>query len=252
MTTRFWQGMLSAVATIAILTPATAQAQITRVSGSDTRQSFGVNLGGFMLKGEDSRVDRDVLFTNLNSLLFDIKDFNGPSVGAEWLIGVTEYIEAGADVSFYQRTVPSIYRPPFFQKDGGEIEQDLKLRIIPVTASVRVVPLGRNHSVQPYLGIGVSALNWRYSETGEFIDFSEASPGTEGTIFRAKYVAKDTTVVPVVIGGLRFLAADIWTIGGELRYQRGEGDTGGREVGFLDDKIDLGGWTANLNIHFRF
>ncbi|MEO6213561.1 MAG: outer membrane beta-barrel protein [Vicinamibacterales bacterium] len=245
MTRQFWREVLGAAAAILILVPITAHAQITRVSGSDTRQSFGVNIGAFMPKGEDARVEHDVLFTNRDSLLFDIKDFTGVSFGAEWLVGVTDYIEAGADVSFYQRTVPSIYRG-FVNVDDSEIEQDLKLRIIPMTASVRFLPLGRHASVQPYIGIGASLLNWRYSETGDFVDFSDDS------VFRQKYIAKGNTVAPVVIGGVRFPIADVWTIGGEVRYQRGEGETGGRGAGFLDDRIDLGGWTANFNVHIRF
>jgi opacity protein-like surface antigen len=246
MTTRFWRGVLGVAAAMAVLVPATVQAQITRVSGSDTRQSFGVNIGAFLPNGEDSRVENDVLFTNLNSLLFDIKDFRGATFGAEYLFAVTDYIEAGADVSFYQRTVPSIYRSFFNEVTGGEIEQDLKLRIVPMTASVRFLPLGRDASVQPYIGIGASVLNWRYSETGEFIDFSDDS------VFRENYVAKGTKVAPVVIGGVRFPVADVWTIGGEFRWQKADADTGGSAAGFLDDKIDLGGWTANFNVRIRF
>jgi opacity protein-like surface antigen len=248
MTTRFWRGMLGAAAAIAVLAPAAAQAQIMRVSGSDTRQSFGVNIGAFMPKGEDSRVDGDALFVNRDALLFEIDDFKGVSFGAEWLVGVSKYIEAGVDVSFYQRTVPSIYRE-FIDTDDTEIEQDLKLRIIPVTASVRFLPVGRDASVQPYIGIGASLLNWRYSETGEFIDFSEG-----GVVFRDRIVAKGNTLAPMFIGGVRFPVADIWTIGGEFRYQAGDGDTGGAAARFATgaDKIDLGGWTANVNFHFRF
>lgn len=245
MTTRFWRTVWGAVAAALIFAPAAAQAQITRVSGSDARQSFGVNLGGFFPKGEDSRIENDVLLENRNSLLFEIKDFRGVNVGAEYLLGVTDYIEAGLDVGFYQRTVPSIYAD-FTHDDGREIEQDLKLRIIPITASVRFLPTGRNASVQPYVGIGAGFLNWRYSETGEFVDF------TDDSIFRDRFVAKGNTVAPVVIGGLRFLAADVWTVGGEVRWQNADGDTGGRPAGFLTDKIDLGGWTANFNVHFRF
>src|SRR3954467_3895914 len=108
MTRRFVRGVFGAAVGIALLVPATAHAQITRVSGSDTRQSFGVNLGAFLPNGEDSRVDHDVLFTNLDSLLFDIDDFKGFSFGAEYLFGVTKYIEVGADASYYQKTAPSI------------------------------------------------------------------------------------------------------------------------------------------------
>lgn len=250
MTIKFVRGIMGAAAVAVILAPAAAQAQITRVSGSDTRQSFGVSLGAFLPQGEDSRVKNgvpDVLFENRNSLIFDIKDFKGFSFGVEYLYGVTDYIEAGLDVSVYQRTVPSIYAE-FTHDDGREIEQDLKLRIIPITASVRFIPTGRNASVQPYIGIGAGLLNWRYSETGEFVDFDIDPP----LIFRAGYVASGRELAPVVIGGLRFLAADVWTVGGEVRWQKADGDTGGRDAGFLADRIDLGGWTANFNVHFRF
>lgn len=245
MTIKFVRRTMAAVAVAVILVPAMADAQITRVTGSDTRQSFGVNLGALFPKGEDSRVENDVLLENLNSLLFEIEDFRGFSVGAEYLFGVTDYIEAGLDVSLYQRTVPSIYAD-VVHDDGREIEQDLKLRIIPITASVRFLPTGRNASVQPYVGIGAGFLNWRYSETGEFVDFRDDS------IFRDRFIAKGSTVAPVVIGGLRFLAADVWTAGGEVRWQKADGDTGGRDAGFLKDKIDLGGWTTSFNVHFRF
>ena len=247
MRTGFLRGVFGAAVAVAVLLPAAAQAQITRVSGSDTRQSFGVNLGAFLPNGEDSRVDNDVLVTNLNSLLFDIDDFKGFSFGAEYLFGVTKYIEVGGDLSYYQKTAPSIYRPPLFdESDGSDIEQDLKLKIVPVTASVRFLPLGRDGAVQPYIGIGASLLNWRYSETGEFVDFSD------NTIFRESYVVSGHKIAPVVIGGVRFPVADVWTVGGEFRWQDASDDTGGRAAGFLDDKIDLGGWTWNFNVHIRF
>ena len=244
MSIRFWR-VAATVAAAALLMPAAAQAQITRISGADTRQSFGVNLGGFFPKGEDSRVENDVLVENRSSLIFDIGDFKGFNIGAEYLFGVSEYIEAGMDVSWYQKTVPSIYAD-VVHDDDREIEQDLKLRIIPLTASVRFIPTGRNASVQPYIGIGAGFLNWRYSETGEFVDFSD------DTIFRDRFVAKGTEIAPVVIGGIRFLVEDVWTVGGEVRWQKADGDTGGRSAGFLNDRIDLGGWTTNFNVHFRF
>ena len=246
MTRRFVRGVLGAAIAIAVLLPAPAQAQITRVTGSDSRQSFGVNLGAFLPNGEDSRVDHDVLFTNLDSLLFEIDDFHGVTFGAEYLFGVTKYIEVGGDVSYYQKTAHSIYRDFFNEATGGEIEQDLKLKIVPVTASVRFLPLGREAAVQPYIGIGASLLNWRYSETGDFVDFSD------GTVFRESYVASGHKMTPVVIGGVRLPVADVWTFGGEFRWQDANDETGGRAAGFLDDKIDLGGWTWTFNAHIRF
>ncbi len=229
---------------MAVLAPAAAQAQITRVSGADTRQSIGVNLGAFLPKGEDSRVDGDVLFRNGDSLLFDIKDFNGVSVSGEWLVGLNDYLEAGVSAGYYQKSVPSVYAR-LTHPNGSEIEQELKLRIVPLTATVRFLPIGRG-SVEPYVGAGIGAFRWRYSETGEFVDFAD------DTIFRNRYIANGTSYGPLVLGGLRFPFGDALSFGGELRYQWAEGDTNPSESGLLGSKIDLGGLNAAVTLHVRF
>ena len=228
-----------------MLAPASAHAQIRQVSSSDHRQAIGFTLGGFFPKPEDSRVDGDVLFADLDDLVFDVGDFKGGSVSGEWLFGLGDFVEAGIGAGFYQRTVPSVYRG-FTNADGSEIEQDLKLRIIPVTATVRFLPIGRG-SVEPYVGAGIGAFNWRYSETGEFVSFSE-----NNAIFRGKYVAKGTAVGPVILAGIRAPIADVWDIGGEVQYQHASGDTDRAESGLLGDKIDLGGWHALFTMHIRF
>ena len=228
-----------------VLTPARAEAQIRRVSSSgDWRQAIGFNLGYFVVKGEDSRDENDVLFRDLDSLLFEIKDFNGATFGGEWLVALTDYIEVGAGVSYYQRTVPSIYRDIQFE-DGSELEQDLKLRQVPIMATVRFLPVGRRASVQPYIGAGVAAIRWRYTETGDFLDFN-------GDIFRASFKADGTEVGPVILGGIRFPVGDAFLAGGEFRWHSAEGETGGIDEGFLGDKIELGGWSTNFTLHFRF
>ena len=128
---------------IALMAPSAAQAQITRVTGSDTRQAVTVHLGAFFPTSLDSRVEGDTIFENRSSLLFDFEDFRGFTAGADWTMGLTDYIEVGADISVYRKSVPSIYRSFFNDLDGSEIAQDLKLRMIPVTGSVRFLPLGR-------------------------------------------------------------------------------------------------------------
>ena len=55
-------------------------------------------------------------------------------------------------------------------------------------------------------------------------------------------------VGPVAFGGLRF-AGDSFSAGGEIRYQRAEGDLDNR---FAGNKIDLGGWTYQFTFGFRF
>jgi opacity protein-like surface antigen len=221
-----------------------AQAQIRRVDGP--RQSIGVTLGYFALRGEESRTEGDVLLADLfdvEPLDFSVKDFNGVNIGGEWLFGLNDYLEGGVGVGFYQRTVPSVYAN-VVNVDRSEIAQDLKLRVVPLTATVRFLPIGRG-SVEPYVGAGIGFFNWKYSEIGEFVDTSDNS------VFPARYIASGSSVGPVILGGIRFPVADAWSVGGELRYQKAEGK-GLADKEFLDDKIDLGGWTANFTFHLRF
>lgn len=232
------------VAAAAALAPTTAQAQITRVGSSDHRQAIGIALGEFFLRGLDSRDPDDTILADHDSLLFELKDFNHGTVDGEWLVGLTDYLEAGVSVGYYQKSVATIYRD-VTNTNGSEIEQELKLRIVPLTATLRFLPIGHG-SVEPYVGAGVGAFNWRYSEIGEFVDF------TDDSIFRDRFVANGTAVGPVVLAGIRAPIADTFVIGGEVRWQKATGDTGGISEGFLGDKIDLGGVRAAVTLHIRF
>ena len=229
-------GMLAA---LVLLAPAPSAAQIYQV---DSNQAIGFNLGYFAVRAEDKRTDGDVLFNDLDSLAFEISDFNSATFGGEWLFGLTEFVEGSVGAGFYQRGVPSVYRR-LTHADGAEIEQELKLRVVPLTATVRYLPLGRG-SIQPYVGGGIGFFNWRYSEVGEFVD-------ADDFIFRNRYIAKGNSLGPVILGGIRAPVADVWMVGGEIRYQRAEGDID-PDIGLLGEKIDLGGWTTSLTVHLRF
>jgi opacity protein-like surface antigen len=256
MMTRQWRTdlgvMLGMLLAAAMMAPAPASAQVVRVSRSDARHTINFNLGYFAVRGEDSRVDDDVLLANILDLASQddpndplaIGEFSGATFGGEWLYAVTDYIEAGAGVGFYQNEVPTTYRD-FQDSDGSLIDQDLKLRIVPITATVRFLPLGRGGAIEPYVGAGIGIFNWRYSEVGEFIDFSDF------TIFPARFTADGTAVGPVILAGLRAPIGDAWSVGGEIRWQSAEGD-GLLDEGFLTDTIDLGGWTTSFTFGLRF
>ncbi len=217
---------------VVMAAPATASAQ----------QTLNFTFGAFVPQGTDARVAGDVLDANQNFLVFDIDDFRSGTVGAEWLVPFGQYLEGGVGVSFSRSTVPSVYAD-FVDTDGTEIEQDLRLRIVPVAFTVRVSPLGRRSPVQPYFGGGVGAFNWRYSETGEFIDF-----GANRAIFRDRYVASGTQAGSILLGGIRF-GGGATTGGFEIRHHRVSADL---DSSFAGSKIDLGGWTYQGTFGFRF
>jgi opacity protein-like surface antigen len=258
MTKRFWLTLarLTSLGLVLAAVPSPASAQIVQVTRSDARHSVGFNLGYFWVKGEDGRPndcftandDCDTLVANLSSvdpLAFEIDDFNQVTFGGEWLYAISDFLEVGAGVSYFSSSVPSVYRD-LVNTNGAEIAQDLKLRMVPVTGTVRFLPLGRAGAIEPYIGGGIGFINWRYSESGEFVDSSD------GSIFRETYEADGTAVGPVIVGGLRFPAGDAFTVGVEYRWQKAEGDTRPAESQLLGNKIDLGGNSLNFTMHVRF
>ena len=207
------------------------------------QQSITLNAGRFAVKGYDTRIAHDVVLENLNVFAFTLDDFNGAAGGGSWNVGLGEYFEASVGLGFYQRTVPSVYLD-FEADDGYEIAQDFRLRIVPATATLRLLPFGAA-SVQPYFGVGVGLYSWRYAEFGEFIDFRTYDTFTD------RYVATGTDTGGVFLGGVRLPIGDRYAVGLELQYHQATGVVG-LENGFLEDEIDLGGVTSSLTLQVRF
>ena len=217
------------------------------------QQSLNLNIGGFSPKSEDGRTANDVLVNDLTvepALAFNVSDFNTAVFGAEYLVGLGPIFEASLGIAYQSRSVPSVY-DQFVNDDGSEIEQTLKLRDVPFSATIRFLPLGRNRGgVQPFIGGGVGIHAWRYSETGDFV-------ADNGDIFRNSYEASGTATGPVILGGVR-VPIGSWGVGGELRWQSAVGDLPS-DSGFVTDqridnqpKIDLGGFTYQFSVNFRF
>jgi outer membrane protein W len=234
---------LSVVALVAgFIAPAQASAQ----------QSINFFVGGFMPRGPDlaggvisgpgGRGTDDVLVRNGDFLTFKFKDFNGPIVGGGWTVGFADLFDAGIDVGFYRRTSPAIYTK-FVNTNGAEIQQDLKLRIIPVTATIRFLPLGHHGPARPYVGAGVGVFSWRYIETGEFL-------ANDKSIFRNTFPVKGTSTGPVVLGGV-LMPIGSAGIGFEARWQSAKGDIA-QSLDFSGTKIDLGGMNYLFTLGFRF
>jgi outer membrane protein W len=209
---------------------------------ASAQQQLSFSIGGFSPRSETSRSSEDVLVNDLDFLAFRIDDFGGPLLGAEYLAGLGDNFDAGIGVGFYQRTVPTVYND-FVNDNGSEIEQDLKLRVVPFTATVRWLPMGHHNGVEPYIGAGVGVFNYRYSETGQFL-------ATDGSIFRGNFVDSGTATGPVILGGVR-VPVGSWGVGGEVRYQSAEGKLPA-DQDFAGSKIDLGGFTYAFTINVRF
>jgi outer membrane protein W len=209
---------------------------------ASAQQQVSIFVGGFSPRSVDARSSDDVLVNNLDFLAFRVSDFSGPLFGGEYLTALGDNFDAGLGVGFYQRTVPTVYND-FVNANGTEIEQDLKLRVIPFTATVRWLPIGHHNGVEPYIGAGVGVFNYRYSESGQFL-------ATDNSIFNGTFVGSGTATGPVILGGVR-VPVGSWGVGGELRYQSAKGDLP-VDQDFSGNKIDLGGFSYTFTINIRF
>ncbi len=232
-----------AAATLAVLLAGASRASAQIV------QSVQIGVGAFFPRGFDTRVSGDTLVADLtdqNPLFFVISDFRGAQLNGEWNISFGHHVEAGVGIGYYQRSVTSTYQN-LVNADGSEILQELRLRIVPITGVVRFMPFGRQGDVQPYVGVGIGAFLYRYSEAGQFVDPSDFS------VFTDAFTKSGTAVGPVVMFGVRLpIKGDIYGVSTEYRYQFVDGDTGGAANGFLGPKIDLSGGTLNFSFLIRF
>lgn len=217
--------------------PATASAQVV--------QSVNLNLGVFMPRGEDTRKANDVWIKNLPVYRFEVKDFTGGEASAEWNFAFGDRVELGLGGAFYQRTIDTSYRD-YTNPNHTEIESKFRLRTMPVTGVVRILPFGNAGTFQPYIGGGIGIVNWRYSEFGDFIDFNDRN-----NVYRAQYTANGNKAAPVFLAGFRApVGGDVWAITFEGRYMRAEGDLNTND--FLGSKVDLGGTALRFGVLLRF
>jgi hypothetical protein len=174
------------------------------------QQTVNLSLGYFTVRGQDARVAGDVLNANRNFLTFDIDDFDGGSIGGEWLVPVGRYIEAGAGLAFTRRTVSSFYTR-LVNRDGR--------------TSIRICACEwcRRPSRSVCCRSDRTAVSNRMSVAGSTSSRGvTASRGVrryrDRTIFNNSYVAVGNPDGSSALGGIRF-AGDTAASGIEFRYQ---------------------------------
>ena len=235
---------------------ALAQRQSSGVSRNTPAQTANFTFGWFFPTSFDSRVDGDVLVANCDEfdgacsfLDFDKDGLTGITFGGEYLIPIGNYVEAGAGISYFKKTLDSRYAelvaddPNTPEIEEEDIRQDLGLRMAPLAFTVRVLPLGATNPVQPYVGGGINVNFWSYKEEGEFVDENL-------DVFRDTFEDSGTKIMPTILFGLRY-ATGGFSVGGEFRWQKGDAELD-PDAGFLGSHIDLGGYSFQATFGVRF
>jgi hypothetical protein len=131
----------------------------------DREGEFRLRGGIFRPDGESEYwrgVERD--FTG------DIKDFEDPSFGLDFLLPLNDHLSLNFSGSYYQGQTTGAYRG-FVDDRGDRIRHDTTLDIASATAGLVLHFTGPDAPVRPYVGIGGGAYPWRLEEEGDFIDF---------------------------------------------------------------------------------
>ena len=210
--------------------------------------SISFRVGGFFPQGES-----DIWTENVDTFTFEVSDFNNYTIGLEFNWFLSNLITLGFGFDYYSKTIGTEYRD-FIGDDGAPILQELKLEVIPLTATVKITPLGngspgyngeRGSPIVPWVGGGIGAYNFSYSEIGEFIDF------TDDSIFEAEFFIEDETALGFhIAGGIVIPVGFNADFFGEARYAWAEGELGPDFLGF--DPIDLGGFSFTFGASYRF
>lgn len=198
-----------------------------------------LRLGGFGPRGESD------LFADVDELFgAEPSDFLGFTGGLEYSLGLGSRVELGFHIDGYGRRISTSY-VEYEHEDGFPIVQDLQLAIVPIGASLRVLPFGRRSRVSPYLTVGGGVYLYEYEEEGEFIDFftEDLAVGFDS------FVSNGAALGFHVAGGLRVALNHDFSLTGEVRYQRAETDM---DDDFEQNRIDLGGTSVTLGVHLRF
>jgi opacity protein-like surface antigen len=171
-------------------------------------------------------------------------DWTGVSGGIAYFSKIAPNVQLGVSVDGYGRQFDTSYRN-YTRPDGSEVQQTLRVRMIPIGLSIRIVPTSRRARLAPYIEVGGDAISYKYEEFGDFIDFFDASLPVRSDSF----VSEGFGFGYHVAAGLKVPITPDFSIVGEGRYQHAKHQMGDD---FRNNEIDLSGWTATVGFNVRF
>lgn len=194
------------------------------------------------------------LFTFVSeTLTVSRSDFRTPAFNMELGFMLTESlaVEGGMDVG--ERSVNSEYRR-FISSTGSPITQTTKLVQNGLVVGVRYTPAGHGKRISrfafiprrmtPYVGAGLQAAYYSFTQTGSFVDFVDRS------IFPDVFRSDGWAVGPHLRGGVDLQVYKRLFVNGDVRYAWLRSDLSRDFVGF--DGIDLAGARAATGISVKF
>jgi len=209
------------------------------LAGEASASGLEVRLGGMLPRANSILFDDDVALYQVEK-----EDFAGAFGGIEFTKGLSSNFELGLSIDGYGREIPTFYRD-FTRPSGREIEQTLRLVIVPASAIVRVLPSGRYRTWTPYVGAGVAAIFWQYEEFGDFIDFD----ASERPVVFDSFKSTGSTTGLVLNAGLRYRINEDFQVTADFRNFSGKQKMGGD---FAPNEIDVSGAAFTIGFRLNF
>jgi hypothetical protein len=193
--------------------------------------------GGIFVPRADSNLFRD------DSELYTVEksDWKGFTGGAEYSFQIAEHVELGFHLDGYSRTVHTSYRD-FVRENGREIQQSLKLTLVPLGVSLRFVPIS-GRSITPYATVGADVVFYSYEEFGDFVNFDTLD------VVDDSFISEGVAPGFHVAGGIRIPVGHDFRMTGEVRYQWAKADMADD---FRGNKLDMNGLSATVGFNLRF
>ena len=212
--------------------------------GSAAASSLDLRVGALFPSADSNLFDDDAELYVLRGDTISDRDWRGIYGGIEFNVGLSDNVELGFHVDGYGRSLHTSYRD-FERPSGREIQQTLKLNVVPVGVSLRLVAGDPRESIAPYVAVGADLVYYQYEEFGDFIDFDSPSL----PVFDDAFVSEGVAPGFHVAAGLRVPLSRDFSLVGEGRYLFAKHDMGDD---FRGNRIDLGGISATLGLHVRF
>ena len=241
--TKFLAGLTSCLV-LALVTTANS---VAGSSKDDPKGDVSLSLGVFEPRGSG-----DLWRLNESEFTQSPSDFDGLTGGVRVGSFVNNYLAFDVGGSYYDTTVRSEDRL-FITIDGDSVHHHARLRLLPLTIDMRVMPFGRTrpdgngravNRVVPYLGIGGGAMLWSYLEQGSFADPNSL------TLFHARYSSRGVTPEYHGVLGAEITLNPEVALFAEGRVSRAKDDLSADFQGF--DKFDLSGTSVSIGTRIRF
>lgn len=190
-------------------------------------------LGGYVRP----RGHSDVFQVNEAETTFRVNDLDGfgGSFRYDWFLG--NFINLSGGTSFYYDST-TVQDVDFVQLNGQPIFRDIRFEIVPLEASLHLLPAGRNQPVIPYVGGGFGIYYWRYEEIGDFVlDRFGANP----SIITGSAFSDGWDPGWHVEGGVQVPVSRSIAIVGEAKYWQAHGHLDVRGFDPAFNPIDLSG-----------